>query len=549
MLMKPLVCVTARRKSTMRPHTIATLLALAVAPCAALAADPPLTSQRLLTAIDRPTQVTHAPGDTSRIFIVEQTGKIRIVDIPANTARATPFINLASKITGAVNYLEYGLLSVVFHPNYQQNGYFYVVYTPGTSSLADFVIARYKVSAADPNIADPTSEQIILRIPYTRKEHRAGWMGFGPDGFLYVSTGDGGENDPDNAASNTTNTALGLRGKVLRLDVNGPDGIPGTADDDGFPADANKNYQIPADNPWAASATNAKEIWAFGLRNPWRCSFDPLTHDLFIGDVGQSAREEIDVIPWPTAPVTTPYFFGWRCREGSIATTLSGCPSALGPGIPPLLDYPHSTGISITGGEVYRGCAMPELRGAYIYADYNSKVWTIRYNRATNTYASQVDRAAELAVAGFAPITNIDSFGTDGLGEIYWVRSPGYISSNAGELWKLVPRQLAGPDCNANGIADDCELATNPALDANHDGVIDACQPCGPADVGRQGGLPGFDRTLDNNDFIVFIDYFFNANPLADLGSQGGVAGADGLFDNNDFVVFIDEFFTPPLGC
>jgi hypothetical protein len=530
----------------MRPHTAAAILALSLIPCATLAVDPPLTCQRLLTAIDRPTQVTHAPGDTSRIFFVEQTGKIRIVDIPANTVRATPFINLASKITGAVNYLEYGLLSVVFHPNYQQNGYFYVVYTPGTSTLADFVIARYKVSAADPNVADPTSEQIILRIVYTRKEHRAGWMGFGPDGFLYVTTGDGSENDPDNAASNTTNTAFGLRGKVLRLDVNGPDGIPGTADDDGFPADNNKNYRIPADNPYANDPTKAGEIWAYGLRNPWRASFDPVTHDLFIGDVGQSAREELDVIPWPTAPVTTPYFFGWRCREGAIATALAGCPSALGSGLPPLLDYPHSTGISITGGETYRGCAMPDLRGAYIYADWNNKIWTIRYNHATNTYASQVDRAAELAVAGFTPINNIDSFGTDGLGEIYWVRSPGFITSNQGELWKLVPRQLAGPDCNANGTADECEIARNPALDANHDGVLDACQPCGPADVGHQGGVPGFDRVLDNNDFVVFIDYFFNANPLADLGSQGGLPGADTVFDNNDFVVFIDDFFT---GC
>jgi hypothetical protein len=534
----------------MRTHVTAALAALSLAPCAALAVDPPLTCTRLLTGIDRPTQVTHAPGDLSRIFIVEQTGKIRIVDIPANTPRATPFINLSTKITGAVGYLEYGVLGVCFHPNYQQNGFFYVTYTPGTSTLADFVVARYHVSAADPNVADLASEQIILRVPYTRQQHRAGWMGFLPDGYLYVTTGDGGENDPDNAASTTTNTAFGLRGKILRLDVNGPDGIPGTADDDGFPADNNKNYRIPADNPWASDGTHAQEIWAYGLRNPWRASIDPLTHDLFIGDVGQSAREEIDVVRWTGAAAATPYFFGWRCREGSIATTLSGCPSPLGSGIPPLLDYSHSIGNSVTGGEVYRGCAMPGLRGAYMYADWGgSKIWTIRYNRDTNTYAGQIDRTTELAVAGQSPAVNIDAFGTDGFGEIYWVRSPGFATANAGELWKLVPRQFSGADCNGNSIADDCELLSNPALDADHNGVIDTCEPCGPADVGKQGGLTGFDRLLDNNDFIAFINLFFNSDPLADQGQQGGLPGSDSAWDNNDFIAFINHFFNPPAGC
>ena len=528
----------------MRTHTAATLLALSLAP-AALAIDPPLTCQRVATGLTQPLLVQHAPGDYSRAFIVEQTGKIKILNLPGNTINTTPFIDLASRITGAVSYLEYGVVGMVFDPDYATNGYFYVIYTPGTSTLAHWVLSRFHVNPATPNVADPASEQVILKITYDIKQHRSGFMEF-KDGLLYVSTGDGGEGDPSNAASNTnaipnnpTLTAAQqypLRGKVLRLDVHGGDD---------FPSNPDRNYHIPASNPWAADPTKAGEIWAYGLRNPWRAAFDTANGDLYIGDVGQNAREEVDVV---TPQMPAPHFFGWRCKEGTLTTSYSGCSGTLPPSIAPILDYPRAAsstlpnGASVTGGHVYRGCAIPGLEGTYFLADWTAnKIWSFRYDRATNTRTPTTDRAAELAVAGSTPMTGITSFGTDAYGEIYWTRGT--------EVWKLIPRTLQGADCNANGKTDACEILANPSLDANTDGVIDTCQPCGPADLGRQGGEPGFDRLLDNNDFIIFINFFFDTNPLADLGQQGGLPGADGQFDNNDFIAFIDFFFTPPAGC
>ncbi|MDP1662676.1 MAG: PQQ-dependent sugar dehydrogenase, partial [Phycisphaerales bacterium] len=429
-------------------------------------------------------------------------------------------------------------------PDYATNGHFYVIYTPGTSTLAHWVLARYTCNPATPDVADPNSEHVVLKITYDIKQHRSSWMEF-RGGYLFVSTGDGGENDPANAASNTSpvtgplaSQQYGLRGKILCLDVH---------DGDEFPTNPDRNYRIPEINPWAFDPTKAGEIWAYGLRNPWRASFDTANGDLYIGDVGQSAREEINAVPGYMSP---PYFFGWRCREGTVSTGLAGCPATLPPSITPILDYPHSganpSGLSVTGGFVYRGCAIPGLEGAYFFADWTAnKIWSFRYNRVANTRSPVTDRSTELAVAGSTPMTGITSFGTDAYGEIYWTRG----GTGTGEVWKLIPRTLQGADCNANSKTDACEIAANPALDLNTDGVIDTCQPCGPADLGRQGGEPGFDRQLDNNDFIVFIGYFFDANPAADLGQQGGLPGADTQFDNNDFIAFIDFFFTPPAGC
>jgi hypothetical protein len=330
----------------------------------------------------------------------------------------------------------------------------------------------------------------------------------------------------------------GLRGKVLRLDVHGGDD---------FPANPDRNYHVPATNPWASDPTHAGEIWAYGLRNPWRASFDQATGNLYVGDVGQNSREEVDLI---TPSMTPPHFMGWRCKEGTATTTYSGCAGTLPSSIAPILDYPHSGsanpgGFCVIGGLVYRGCAIPGLQGTYFFADWlSTKVWTFRYDDATGTRSSTTDRGAELAVAGSTPTSYITSFGTDSYGEIYWTRSNGV--ANTGELWKLVPRTLQGADCNGNSKTDACELLANPSLDLDHDGVLDTCEPCGPADVGHVGGLTGFDRLLDNNDFIAFINLFFAGDPLADQGRQGGLPGSDNAWDNNDFIAFINHFFT---GC
>ncbi len=386
------------------------------------AAQTQLTTTRVGAGLTQPLQVTSAPGDApGRVFVVERTGRIKIIE--GTTVRTTPFLDLSALVN--TSWLEYGLLSVVFHPDYQNNHYFYVNYNPAGATVADTIIVRYQRSAGDPNVADPATATPILRFSFgTRREHRAGWMGFGPDGNMYITTGDGGESDPDSAAQNLTL----LRGKVLRIDVNGPDGVPGTGDDDGFPADANKNYVIPATNPYAAHATNAKEIWAYGLRNPWRASFDRETGDLWIGDVGQGTREEVDFQP-ANAPGGRNY--GWRCTEGTFCPGLSGC-TCNGAGLtPPVYEYPHTTGLSVTGGYVYRGCEMPDIRGMYFFADYQvSKLFTFRF--VNNTVTQLTDRTADLDPPGTLAINTPSSFGEDSAGELY-------ICDYGGEVFKVVP--------------------------------------------------------------------------------------------------------------
>lgn len=477
------------------------LLFVLLLPALARAADPPLGAVLVAQNLTHPLYATYAPGDFSRLFIVEQGGKIKILNLATNTVLPVPFLDVTSRV--ASNWLEYGLLGLAFHPDYAHNGFFYVNYTPPNGTIADTLVARYHVSA-NPNVADASSAANILRFDFgTRREHRAGWMSFGPDGYLYISTGDGGEGDPDNAAANTTT----LRGKILRIDVNGPDGIPGTADDDGFPANANKNYQIPPNNPFAASATNAKEIWAFGLRNPWRCSFDRLTGDLYIGDVGQSAREEVDFQP---AASPGGLFYGWRCKEGSLTNTTCG---STAPQVAPIYEYPRDVGICVTGGYVYRGCAMPELRGTYIFADYQtSKLFSFRYSPSTGLTNYTV-RTSEIS-AGGGSVALVSSLGEDAYGELY------YCNWSAGQVYKIRPRTLAGPDCNHNNISDLCEIAANPALDYDSNGILDACENICPADFNRDGGVDGAD-----------VEEFYAAwsagQPRADVNHDGGIDGSD----------------------
>ncbi|MFO0830390.1 MAG: PQQ-dependent sugar dehydrogenase [Phycisphaerales bacterium] len=396
---------------------------LATFACAApLWAQTQLTTARVASGLTQPLQVASAPGDVpGRMYIVERTGRIKVLE--GTSVRPTAFLDVSSLVN--TSWLEYGLLSVVFHPDYQANGYFYVNYNPVGATVADTLVVRYRRSASDPNVADPASATPILRFGFgTRREHRAGWMGFGPDGFLYITTGDGAENDPDNAAQNLTL----LRGKVLRIDVNGADGVPGTADDDEFPADVNKNYAIPPTNPFASHATNAKEVWAYGLRNPWRASFDRETGDLWIGDVGQNTREEVDFQP-AGAPGGRNY--GWRCTEGTFCPGLTGC-TCNGAGLtPPVYEYPHSTGLSVTCGYVYRGCEMPDIRGTYFFADYQlSKLFSFRL---VNGQATQfVDRTTDLDPPGTLAINTPSSFGEDTAGELF-------ICDYGGEVFKIVP--------------------------------------------------------------------------------------------------------------
>ncbi|QOJ13887.1 MAG: PQQ-dependent sugar dehydrogenase [Planctomycetia bacterium] len=432
------------------------------------AAAQPLTTVRIASGLSLPLYVTHAPNDYDRIFILEQrsgsTGRIRIFDFATNTLLPTPFLSITGLSTG----FEQGLLGLAFHPDYQNNGYFYVYYTVSGGAS---VIARYQ--RATTVTANAASNSLVLTFSQPFNNHNGGWIGFGPDGYLYVASGDGGSaNDPGNRAQDITSQLLG---KILRIDVDGPDNIVGNADDDEYPADATRNYALPPTNPFVG-VTGDDEIWAYGLRNPWRCSFDRATGDFYIGDVGQDAQEELNFQPAGAAGGRN---YGWRCMEGTACTGLTGCTCNAPALTMPFHTFPHSgtSHCSVTGGYVYRGCTLPALQGAYFFADYcSNQIWSLRYNGSV--VSDFQNRTAELAPGGGLSIASITSFGEDAYGELY-------ICDQAGEVFKILP---AGgiTDCNANGVSDTCDLVRFPVLDCNGDGLLDSCVPPPPPQISQQ---------------------------------------------------------------
>lgn len=298
-------------------------------------------------------QVTAA--DPDYYYVAERAGKILRFSKGSATATATEFLNVNAKVT--VESDELGLLGFAFHPNFHTNGYVYINYT-ATAPLRT-VISRFTRKQDDNSKVDPATELVILEYTQPYSNHNGGQIAFGPDGYLYVSSGDGGSaGDPDGNAQKLTN----LLGKILRIDVD--------------LATEESPYAIPATNPFISTAGAAQEILAYGLRNPWRMSFDSATGKLWAGDVGQDAREEINII-------TKGKNYGWNIREGKRCyQPSSGCTSA---GLTkPVYDYSHSLGESITGGYVYRGSRHRVLRGYYIYADFVSgRVWGLRPATAT----------------------------------------------------------------------------------------------------------------------------------------------------------------------
>jgi glucose/arabinose dehydrogenase len=369
------------------PRTISLILML----FAVTAAAQDAMLQRIATGLSQPVALTHA-GDT-RLFITEQTGTIRIYD--ALGLRATPFLDLRAIVLSGG---ERGLLSVAFHPRYRDNGLFYVYYT---NRNGDNNVARYQVSS-DPDRADPASGVVLLTIPHpTFANHNGGQLQFGPDGFLYIGTGDGGSaGDPNNNAQNLNQ----LLGKILRIDV-----------DHGSP------YAIPPSNPFAQRAGARGEIWAYGLRNPWRFSFDRVTGDLWIGDVGQDAFEEVDFQPVTSISGEN---YGWRKMEGQHCyNPSSNCVDA---GVTfPLLEYSHAGGgCSISGGYRYRGTQIPSLQGAYLYGDYCSGTISKATQIGTNWTSTTL----------FATSLRISSFGEDISGELY------VMDVATGIVYKIAPR-------------------------------------------------------------------------------------------------------------
>lgn len=402
------------------------------------------TTVRIATGLARPLFVTYAPGDFQRIFIVEQhEARVRVFNLTTNTLEALPFLDIDSLVVSSGN--ERGLLGLAFHPDYQNNHYFYVSYNDNAGTT---VIARFTASD-DPDSAIATSRYSILTQSQPFENHNGGCIHFGPDGFLYIGLGDGGSGNDPNGNGQNTNTLLG---KMLRIDVDNED--------------APLHYAIPDDNPFVGVAGYREEIWSLGWRNPWRWSFDRLTGDMYIADVGQNAWEEVDV---EAASDTGGRNYGWRCMEGFTCTGLSGC-TCNAPNLTlPVTAYSHDFGCSVTGGYVYRGCAIPSLYGTYFYSDYcMATIWSFVWDGANGTTDS-TDWTTEFdpPVGG---IGGVSSFGEDAYGELY------ICDLGGGEVFKVVPNTLV--DCNTNNIADVCDIAYGTSQDIDSDGLPDECDDC-----------------------------------------------------------------------
>ncbi|MFQ5602336.1 MAG: PQQ-dependent sugar dehydrogenase [bacterium] len=339
----------------------------------------------------KPVFITHSHDGSNRLFVVQQNGIIKTFDNELNVSRTQDFLNIQNKIN--TSEFERGLLGLAFHPEFSSNGYFYVNYTAGSGSRNRTVISRFEVNPNDINQADPNSELVILEILQPFTNHNGGMLQFGPvDGYLYIATGDGGSGgDPLNNGQNL-NTLLGA---ILRIDVDNPS--------------ENRNYEIPPDNPFLGMGVK-EEIWAYGLRNPWRFSFDSSTHELWVGDVGQSRWEEIDILKRGQN-------YGWNITEGFDCFNASSCNSTNL--TPPIKVYGHSgNNCSVTGGYVYRGILQPALSGAYIYGDFcTGNIWLLRYENDQLLADSLLLNSS----------LNISSFGTDENNELYIVDHNGQI--------------------------------------------------------------------------------------------------------------------------
>ena len=415
----------------------------------------PLTTHQVASGLDHTVQVTHAPGDASRLYIVEKQGRIKVLDLGTETVNSTLFLNLILEFVvggGTSTNDERGLLGLAFHPDFATNRYFYIYYygNDGNAHLD-------RVTAIDGDTADPASRVSIMTISQPFSNHNGGWIGFGPnDGYLYIASGDGGgAGDTGNRAQDITNQRLG---KILRIDVDG--GTP---------------YAIPPSNPFVG-VTGDDEIWAYGLRNPWRCSFDSETGDFYIADVGQNLYEELNFQP-ADSPGGENY--GWRCREGMHNFNFGGsCSSQTF--VEPYHEYGHNTagGFSITGGYVYRGCDIPSLQGTYFFADYAiPNIWTTDAGGTTNNLQN---RDAELTGDGGA-VNQVSSFGEDARGELYIVRQGNGTNGSVLRVEAESPSGSSVFDLDCSGSVDFSDLVS----------LLSAWGPCGacPADFDGNGSV------------------------------------------------------------
>jgi glucose/arabinose dehydrogenase len=366
------------------------------------------------SGFNRPVNIKHAGDD--RLFVMEQDGIIKILNADGTT-ESTNFLNIDSIVGSSGN--EQGLLGLAFHPDYATNGYFFVYYTDNSG---DTVVSRFSRIGTNPEIADPNSELEIISFSQPFSNHNGGELQFGPDGYLYISSGDGGSGgDPQNNSQNLGS----YLGKLLRIDVNN--------------STAANPYAIPADNPFIGNSTALDEIWAYGIRNAWKFSFDSMTDDLWIADVGQNAREEINQVASTAAGLN----YGWRCYEGNSTFNTNGCPSSSTLTFP-VAQYSHSGGrCSITGGYVYRGSAYPNLQGLYFFADVCTQEMGYLEN-VGGTWNSTFETFSGNWVA----------FGEDIDGELY-------ASTLNGNIFKLRDALLSVDEYGLEGVS----IYPNPAKD------------------------------------------------------------------------------------
>jgi len=456
-------------------HRLVTLGLTAVTALAATStafgqAAPALRTRNIIgTGLNYPIGATHAPSDKCRMFVIEKRGLIKVIDIksPVPSVIGT-FLDIDSLVLGSTTASgEQGLLGLAFHPDYWNNGYFFVYYT---NTSGNTVLARYQVSA-NPNVATASSALIVMTFTQPFSNHNGGWIEFGPDGYLYMGIGDGGSaNDPNQNGQNI-NSRLG---KILRIEPNVAGNSP--------------TFFNPPTNPYVGVAGD-DAIYHIGLRNPWRNGFDRQTGDLFIADVGQNAREEIHFIPAGVGGLN----LGWRCMEGFACTGLSGCVCNAASITKPIRDYTHVGGVNggfcITGGYMYRGPAIPALDGFYFHADYtNSNTWVMRYTQGGGILnLANINAQITPSLQG-TTVNSLASYGEDARGEIYIVKQS---STTTGGLFKVVA---------ASG-----EVIWNDG-DLNHDGVVNG------ADIamvlgnwGVIGGDTNCDHTTDGADIATVL--------------------------------------------
>lgn len=474
----------------------------------------PIIAEEIVSGLDSPVYAATPPHDSRHLFIVQKGGSIRVFDREEKSLLSGSLLTLSPITTNS----ERGFLGLAFHPDFAENRRFYVNFTDGSGAT---VVRRYRMRDSQPPYALESGSALdLLTVPQPYPNHNAGWIGFGPvDGYLYVALGDGGSaNDPlENGQNKNT-----LLGSMLRIEV----------DNDHFPGDSARNYAIPPGNPFVGK-DGRDEIWAYGLRNPWRNSFDRETGDLWIADVGQNSREEINFQPAGDPGGAN---YGWRLREGTIATPTGGVGGSPPPGnVDPVYEYDFSDGPkAIAGGYVYRGAAMPQLHGHYFFADYVADfIRSFRYAGSGMINGNEV----EDWTARFGNISNPASFGESAEGDIFIVSLSGKIYQITQSPWYLWRNRHFSDDeirdMNTSG----------PEASPQGDGIPNLLKYALDVDPTKPGGRLPIDVTVESIDgenyLVLTVERSPDATDVTLLVEAASAPGADGTW--SDGVVVIED--------